>query len=249
MSAMTTETTSVDLKTARSTSPKPSNRKVNSPVMTTLTTFNSKSPYRRTTVPAAIAPDGRSAQKVVTVVIGDVSRVNSTLSKVSTNPQKVGTEVDIGRQRRSDQLVARLKAGQMRPKYSRCRGGKRADLDGRYFRSSWEANYARYLNWLKKSGKVASWEFEPKTFIFEAIQRGTRAYTPDFRVVLPDGQVEWHEVKGWMDDKSKTRLARMAKYYPEEKIVLRDSKFFRWLNGSVLPKVIPNWETGREVRP
>ena len=31
--------------------------------------------------------------------------------------------------------------------YTRGKGGKRKDLDNVYFRNSWEANYARFLNY------------------------------------------------------------------------------------------------------
>ena len=100
--------------------------------------------------------------------------------------------------------------------YSRCKGGRRPDLDDRYFRSAWEANIARYLNFLMEQGEVISWEYEPATFEFHEIKRGTRSYTPDFRLWKPNGDYEWWEVKGWHDAKSKTRLKRFAKYYPEE---------------------------------
>ena len=33
-----------------------------------------------------------------------------------------------------------------------------------------------------------------------------------------------HEIKGWFDDKSKLKLKRMKKYYPEVKIILIDEK-------------------------
>ena len=125
--------------------------------------------------------------------------------------------------------------------YSRTRGGKREDLGGVYFRSAWEANYARYLNLLVVRGEIAGWAFEPKTFEFTKIKRGTRAYTPDFRVDLVGGGHEWHEVKGWMDDKSKTRLARFARYYPEEKLILIDSKWFASAN-KMLGRMLPYWE-------
>ena len=149
-------------------------------------------------------------------------------------------------QRRSDHMVAMAAAGKLRGGYSRGAGGRRADLDNRYFRSSWEANYARLLNFLVKQGEILSWEFETKTFVFEAIKRGTRAYTPDFKVMLPDGSYEWHEVKGWLDQKSRTRLKRMAKYFPEEKIVLRDAAYFKKLNKSAIPGLLPNWEFKRK---
>lgn len=146
-------------------------------------------------------------------------------------------------QRRSDFMVSMIKTGKMRSGYTRGAGGRRADLGERYFRSSWEANYARYLNWLLIHGKILRWEYEPKTFVFEAIRRGTRAYTPDFLVVFPDSRSEWHEVKGWMDQQSKTRLARMARYFPEEVVVVIGAAWFKWARRSVA-HLIPNWEMG-----
>lgn len=89
-----------------------------------------------------------------------------------------------------------------------------------YFRSKWEHDYALYLELLKKHKKIKSWRHEPKTFWFEAIKRGTRSYLPDFCVTENDGSVIWHEVKGFLDSKSKTKLKRMKKYFPEEKLYL-----------------------------
>lgn len=104
--------------------------------------------------------------------------------------------------------------------YSRARGGKRADLDDRYFRSRWEANYARYLNFLVAKGSIAAWAYEPKTFVFEGVTRGALTYTPDFLVTDMDGSTAWHEVKGWMDAKSKGKLKRMAKFFPDEEVII-----------------------------
>ena len=84
-----------------------------------------------------------------------------------------------------------------------------------YFRSGWEVVYARYLQWLKGENKIKKWEYEPKIFWFEAIRRGTRSYTPDFKIYNIDGTIEYHEVKGYMDSRSKTKIKRMKKYYPE----------------------------------
>ena len=128
---------------------------------------------------------------------------------------------------------------------SRSAGGRRADLGDRYFRSAWEANYARYLNWRVARGELAAWEYETKTFVFERISRGTRSYTPDFRLVFPDGRHEWHEVKGWMDPKSVTRLARMARYFPAEVVRVIDAKWFREAFKSGLATAIPGWESGK----
>ncbi len=122
------------------------------------------------------------------------------------------------------------------------KSGKREDLGGLYVRSSWEANYARYLTWLVEIGEIASWEYEPDTFEFTKIKRGSRFYTPDFKIINPDNSIEYHEVKGWMDPKSKTKLRRMAKYYPEIKLVLIDGDCYHAIAKQVR-KIIPHWET------
>lgn len=123
-------------------------------------------------------------------------------------------------------------------------GGRRADLGGRYFRSRWESNYARFLNLLVAQKKIGAWEYEPTEFWFDAIKRGTRSYKPDFKVIHLDGSHEWHEVKGWMDPQSKTKLARMAKYFPSEKVVVIDAGWFRQARRGGLAACIPGWEHG-----
>jgi hypothetical protein len=125
--------------------------------------------------------------------------------------------------------------------YSRAVSGKRPDLGGLYLRSRWEANYARYLNLEVKLGSIGSWEYEPKTFVFESIKRGTRSYTPDFLLHFADGSHVWHEVKGWMDDKSRIRLERIAKFYPDEKVVVIGAPWFK-ANARRLAGLIPEWE-------
>ena len=124
--------------------------------------------------------------------------------------------------------------------YSRTKSGKREDLENRFFRSSWEANYARYLNFLLSQGTITKWEYEPKTFVFHGVIRGVLTYTPDFLVEEKDGTKAWHEVKGWMDAKSKAKLKRMAKFYPDEKIVLIDAAQYKAI--SKFKGLIPNWE-------
>lgn len=103
------------------------------------------------------------------------------------------------------------------------------NLDGKriYFRSGWEARYAKYLTWLKRHKKIVEWEHEPKTFWFEGIKRGCVSYLPDFRVDDCEGNSYWVEVKGWMDAKSKTKIKRFRKYYPHEKLIVIDGSWFR----------------------
>ena len=147
------------------------------------------------------------------------------------------------RQAASDRLICNIVAKKMNTGYSRARGGKRADLSDRYFRSAWEANYARYLNMLVAKGEIMGWEYECKTFVFEHIKRGTRAYTPDFKINKHDGSHEWHEVKGGMDQASRTRLARMGRCFPEERVVVIGVDWFRSAN-KIMPAIVFGWEKG-----
>lgn len=126
--------------------------------------------------------------------------------------------------------------------YSRCKGGKREDLGNIYFRSSYEANYARYLNFLITNNEILKWEYEPDTFCFNKIKRGVRSYTPDFKVFLNNRQVEYHEVKGWDYPKGVTARKRMVKYYPSEKLVLVGEEFFKAVKSQGFHRLIPNWE-------
>lgn len=118
--------------------------------------------------------------------------------------------------------------------YSRCKGGFREDLS-QYFRSAWESNVARILNYLH-----IEWKYEFKRFNFLEEKSDVLSYQPDF--YLPDVD-KWIEVKGWMDVKSKKRLELFNKYYPQEssKLVLIDEKEYRLLEKEY-SKLINNWE-------
>ncbi len=111
----------------------------------------------------------------------------------------------------------------------------------KFYRSKWEANYARYLQLLKEHKQIKDWQHEPKTFWFENIKRGVRSFLIDFRVELLSGKEEWHECKGWMDARSATKIKRMAKYYPEIKLRVIDSKWFAE-NNKKLKGIIKDWE-------
>lgn len=124
--------------------------------------------------------------------------------------------------------------------YSHAKRGRREDLNNIFLRSAWEANYARYLNWLIGKGEIKAWQYECQTFVFHGVTRGVISYTPDFKVINNDDSHEWHEVKGWMKSTDRTKIKRMEKYYPDEKLVLIDSKAYKaiakWKN------MIPGWE-------
>ena len=81
-----------------------------------------------------------------------------------------------------------------------------------YFRSIWEANLARILNYEHKI-----WEYEPRTFRLAY----NLTYTPDFYVHEDD---VWYELKGRMTERSKKQLELMQKLFPEIKIILVEGK-------------------------
>lgn len=115
-------------------------------------------------------------------------------------------------------------------------GGKRF-----YAKSKAEYRFANYLEFLKKNVSIKDWEYEPKTFWFEGIKRGVCSYKPDFRIVENDESHWWAEVKGYMDAKSKTKIKRFAKYFPQEKLKVFDSK---WIskNSAKLKSLVREWD-------
>ena len=86
------------------------------------------------------------------------------------------------------------------------KGGWRTIGDRKvFFRSSWEANFGRYLEWLKSNNQIIDWEHEPKTFWFneekittegkklKGVKRGTVSYLPDFYVKEKNGNNVYYE--------------------------------------------------------
>lgn len=122
------------------------------------------------------------------------------------------------------------------------------EIGGRkiFARSRWEANYARYLEWLKINGQIREWEHEPETFWFEQIKRGARSYLPDFRITENNGSIVFHEVKGWFDARSKTKIKRMAKYHPTVTLRIISADWFKQ-NSRKLCGIVPCWEGGSAI--
>ena len=139
------------------------------------------------------------------------------------------------RKRMSDVRIGKMPKNIMRPgKFMNIQRGWFDTKGGkRFFRSKWEANYALYLDFLIEQRQIKKWEYEVDTFIFEKIRFGTRSFRPDFKITKNNGDVEYHEVKGWMDSKSKTKLNRMRIYYPNVKIILIDRKAYEEIKNKV----------------
>ncbi len=77
-------------------------------------------------------------------------------------------------------------------------------------RNKLEAAYEQHLECRKQAGEIQWYKFEGMTF---KLAKDTR-YTPDFAVLLVNGEMEMHECKSiWRDDaKAKTRVA--SELYP-----------------------------------
>lgn len=73
-----------------------------------------------------------------------------------------------------------------------------------------EADYAARLTVHQIGGKIARWDYEPEKLRLA----DNTTYTPDFRVLLPDGTVEFHETKGFMRDDAWVKLKVAAELHP-----------------------------------
>lgn len=142
-------------------------------------------------------------------------------------------------------MKGRIANGTYAPNYSSKRTWKAAwrEFGGKkhFYRSRWEANYGRYLEFLKLHSKIKDWLHEPDIFWFEGVKRGSVSYLPDFKIINNDDSIEYHEVKGWMDARSKTKISRMAKYHPSVKLIVIQKKEYDEILCK-LARSIPGWE-------
>jgi len=116
------------------------------------------------------------------------------------------------------------------------------EIDGKrmYLKSNWEKRYCLYLSFMKKHGHILDYEYEPTTFWFDGIRRGTNNYLPDFSVTFPSGKIEYFEVKGYETSKDRTKYKRMAKYHPNVILRIINKDWFK-ANSPILKKVIKDW--------
>ena len=73
-----------------------------------------------------------------------------------------------------------------------------------------EASYAAWLELQKHTGNILWYKFEGITF---KLADDTR-YTPDFVVMLANGELEAHEVKGQWQDDAKVKIKVAASMFP-----------------------------------
>jgi hypothetical protein len=129
-----------------------------------------------------------------------------------------------GYRERARKNISKLLAGEKM--YSRAKRGRRSDLGNIFFRSSWEANYARVLN---IEGK--KWLYEPEQFVVKDVDSGVSIiYVPDFFLV--DEKI-YVEVKGWLDNDSKRKIKYFKNTFPDKKLLMvidaKNKKVVSWL--------------------
>ena len=88
--------------------------------------------------------------------------------------------------------------------------------------NSTEAAYAGHLEIRRQAGEIALWRFES----FKLRLAKSTYYSPDFEVVLSDGLIELHEVKGFWRDDARVKIKVAAETFQE----------FRFLAVRKLPK-------------
>ena len=116
------------------------------------------------------------------------------------------------------------------------------EIDGKrmYLKSKWEKRYCLYLSLMKQHGHIIDYWYEPETFWFEGIRRGTTNYRPDWKVQFPSGKFEYFEVKGYESAKDRTKYKRMAKYYPDVVLRVIGKDWFQ-TNGKMLRNILKGW--------
>lgn len=88
------------------------------------------------------------------------------------------------------------------------RGRTRQRQDGM---NKMEARYAAYLDVrMRDDDDVLRWDYQPERLV---LAKNTQ-YTPDFRLVMGDGLIEFHEVKGHWEDDARVKIKLVAELHP-----------------------------------
>jgi len=73
-----------------------------------------------------------------------------------------------------------------------------------------EHQYAQHLDIRKAAGEILEWHFEPLK-----LRLADRTYySPDFMVILPEGWIELHEIKGFWEDDARVKIKVAAETFP-----------------------------------
>ncbi|ARL90991.1 DUF1064 domain-containing protein [Burkholderia pseudomallei] len=87
-----------------------------------------------------------------------------------------------------------------------------------------EAAYDKALADRKRAGEIAWYRFEG----IKLRLADNTFFTVDFAVMLADGSLEMHEVKGFMQDDANVKLKVAAESYPFKFVLVRKAKGGTW---------------------
>jgi len=73
-----------------------------------------------------------------------------------------------------------------------------------------ERKMAEHLEGMKHRGEIVDYRFESVTL---KLAKDTR-YTPDFMVMMPDGEIQFWEVKGFWHDDARVKIKVAAALFP-----------------------------------
>lgn len=77
-----------------------------------------------------------------------------------------------------------------------------------------EMRYSQHLEQLRLAGDILAWRFECIRLRLGLDDKTT--YTPDFEVLLPSMEYEYHEVKGAKNYRQEGQVVRAGAYWPED---------------------------------
>ena len=98
-------------------------------------------------------------------------------------------------------------------------GNKSKTYNGRTYDSIREANHAEELDWRIKAGEIK--EVIPQFKISLGInERHIANYYIDFKVILSDNDIEYHEVKGFETEIWRLKWKLTEALYPDYNLIL-----------------------------
>lgn len=86
-----------------------------------------------------------------------------------------------------------------------------------------ETKYAQHLEALRLQGEIQWFKFEGMKFVLAP----KTSYTPDFAVLMKNGEMQMHECKGFMMEDANVKIKLAAELFPFRFFVVR-LKSGRW---------------------
>lgn len=90
---------------------------------------------------------------------------------------------------------------------------------GMRFDSIKEANHAEELDWRIKAGEIKEWTGQYKISL-DINERHITNYFIDFKVTMADGEIQYHEVKGFETDVWRLKWKLTEALYPDYNLIV-----------------------------